>query len=114
MTVEELKQALEAATPGPFACDPLDIGLVGNVSTVDGDPFAMTSERPERAGDVVRQKQQRQANARLIVAAVNNLPKLVAVAEAAENAVDGARPCLGADLDALAKAIEELNDDPTS
>ena len=93
MTIEELKQALEAATPLPWAfnCEEVDV-----YTTI-------------RAGEFEVADAWLPANARLIVEAVNNLPALLKVAEAAENAVDGVRPCLGADLDALSKTLEELN-----
>lgn len=116
MTIEELKQALEAATLGPWA---FNFEEGDDYTTIRAGEFevADTWFCPEMP-----------ANAHLIVEAVNNLPKLLKVAEAAQalqviNTVIESR--LSDELEdierdvnaqedaenALRKALEELNDD---
>lgn len=90
MTIEELKQALEAATPGPWRVVIDDDGnpLSGrpsvcaaeeyDCSIVHWDGFVQEFWRSARGDKEI------QANAHLIVEAVNNLPALLKVAEAAK------------------------------
>jgi hypothetical protein len=80
MNIEELKQTLEAATPGPWttAADPSHYDSQSEIYRVeDGEFVASTGGK---WGTL-------EANARLIVAAVNNLPRLLKVVEAAEKAL---------------------------
>lgn len=118
MTIEELKQALDAATPGPLftewseVSEALEItcearkGVVGIAQIETGFSEDFDAEQ--------------KANARLIVEAVNNLPKLLKVAEAARTMLDGGMACEDfqrdficerEDIDALCKTLEELSDD---
>lgn len=120
MPIKELKQALEAATPGPWnwhndAHHPgkYEWSIQPGVLEADGTDGTPGGDKIDRA------------NARLIVEAVNNLPKLLKVAEAAEEAViaedagfeavnNGGDLTLAAErmsdaVEALRKALEELN-----
>ena len=116
----EIKAALEAATPGPWitAADPSHYDSQSEIYRVeDGEFVASTGGKWDTL----------EANARLIVEAVNNLPKLLKVAEAAEEAViaedagfeavnNGGDLTLAAErmsdaVEALRKALEELNDE---
>ena len=81
MTIEELKHALEAATPGPWvtATDPSHYDSHSEIYRVeDGEFVASTGGKWDTL----------EANARLIVEAVNNLPKLLKVVEAAQTMLD--------------------------
>ena len=113
MTIEELKQAYEAATPGPWSWR-ADINA-GEWNLSPGVLIASETDGT-RGGDEIDQ-----ANARLIVAAVNNLPKLLKVVEAAQGAVTPADYIKTPDedlyavswerLETLRKALEEMNDE---
>lgn len=122
MTIEELKQALEAATPLPWAVDPQNLGAVGHVATNNGASVCQTQERPEWAGDRKAMIEGRNRNAHLIVAAVNNLPALLKVVEAAKDLpylydqasadpYDVGYSQVSDEIALLRKALEELNDD---
>lgn len=82
MTIEELKQALEAATPGPWEIFetgtwPETNHFYGIGATKPGNGcYAVAAIEGWTKGE--------HPNARLIVAAVNNLPRLLKVAEASE------------------------------
>lgn len=89
MTIEELKQALEAATPGPWRDEAkiaqLDMGgrhLTTHHVHLPGWRYAI------RLGEDRGGEHNCEANARLIAAAVNNLPKLLKVAERAQTMLD--------------------------
>ena len=110
MTIEELKQALEAATPGPWAFN-FEEGY--GYTTIRAGEFevADTWFCPEMP-----------ANARLIVEAVNNLPKLLKVVEAAKDLprlIDQASASrrdvdyikVADEIELLRKALEELSND---
>jgi hypothetical protein len=108
MTIEEIKQALEAATPLPWevdaSCD------YGTAVCENGNSFIAAWTR-----SVHRQNYPHRANARLIVEAVNNLPALLKVAEAAQDLLDNAEPKWGdkvvvhrSVIQALRKALEEF------
>ena len=82
MTIEELKQALEAATPGPWEIFetgtwPETNHFYGIGATKPGNGcYAVAAIEGWTKGE--------HPNARLIVAAVNNLPKLLKVVEERE------------------------------
>lgn len=113
MTIEELKQALEAATPGPWK----DENVVVHPDMGGKHHTAHHIHLPEqryaiRLGDDKGGERNCEANARLIVAAVNNLPALLKVAEAAQ-AFTGAQ-CMEdrhGSYHALREALEVLNND---
>ena len=73
MTIEELKQALEAATPGPWTFESNRVGSHDAIYAANEDCVGSTAQ---------------QEDARLIVEAVNSLPKLLKVAEAAQTMLD--------------------------
>lgn len=61
-------------TPGPWCLDPLQLGTVGDICTLDGTPIAQAQMRqPMAAG---KPDDERQANARLIAAAPDLLDAL--------------------------------------
>ena len=109
MTIEELKQAIEAATPLPW-------------KAMNGDK--RNKNMHQKFGPVICKAPLSQADFDLL-RAVNNLPKLLKVAEAAEEAVNaedagfeavnnGGDLTLAAErmsdaVEALSKALEELN-----
>jgi hypothetical protein len=118
MTIEELKQALEAATPGPWEVDASSD--YGTAVCENGNSFIAAWTR-----SMHRKNYPHRANARLIVAAVNNLPALLKVVEAADylhrvrtslrevaSDQEGRLPyCYEGGWSDLSKALEELNDD---
>jgi len=86
MTTEELRRLLQAATPGPWQAE-FASSHVGGKSEItewfvrrDGDDVAIAADIIDPHDD-----QPSKANAALIAAAVNALPALLAVAEAAEH-----------------------------
>ena len=106
--LEELKRALEAATPGPWRQNPF---TPINVQLKSG--LTICSMAAATAKTEYGFKAELVANARLIVEAVNNLPKLLEVAQAAEKALaypaeDEMRMRA---QHPLRKALEELNDE---
>ena len=114
MDIEGLKQALEAATPGPWRVAGPS-GFVENSSS-DVATICQFWSRYELDYD------NWQANARLIVAAVNNLPALLKVAEAAKDLPylydqASADPYnvgysqVSDEIELLRKALEELSND---
>ncbi len=117
MTIEELKQVLEAATPGPWRVVIDDDG-----NPLSGRPSVMSSEEYDCCiihwdGFVqeyfrsARGDKEIHANARLIVEAVNNLPALLKVAEAARALQRSVTfPQQEHWQGKLRKALEELND----
>lgn len=83
MTIEELKQALKAATPGPLLIeyyddfeDRIEITCEARKGKVAVAEIALGFKDSFDA--------QQKANARLIVEAINNLPKLLKVVEAVD------------------------------
>ena len=85
MTIEELKQALEEATPGPW-----DLPLDGADIVESEKDFVPVGGcgccgSPWIKGETATEEK---ANARLIVEAVNNLPALLKVVEAAQVMLD--------------------------
>lgn len=120
MTIEELKQALEAATPGPW--EQLQLGDMS-------DPYAGLKIKPLMGvltiasldlddAPVEDYNREQRANARLIVEAVNNLPALLKVARAAQaymNLKNIGTPSNSASAtnahNLLSKALEEFNND---
>lgn len=104
MSIEELKQAIEAATPGPWitAADPSHYDSQSEIYRVeDGEFVASTGGKWDTL----------EANARLIVEAVNNLPALLKVAEAARGMLEAHPSKRSLKAPALRKALEELNND---
>jgi hypothetical protein len=91
VTPADLRKLLEGATPGPWVAD----AELEEVSTPGGLMIA----------DVFGESGTRGATILLIAAAVNALPALLAVAEAAEAAINDA-PCVG--TRALRAALAEL------
>ena len=110
MTIEELKKALEAATPGPWEWYHDKGGDYGAIQLAECwmlRPGVLIADATDGTpgGDAIDR-----ANARLIVEAVNNLPKLLKVVEAAQTMLVTFE--LGCTEDApLRTALEELNDD---
>ena len=109
MTIEELKQAYEAATPGPWGQNPF---TPINIQLKSGLTICSMAAATARTEDGFQAELL--ANAHLIVAAVNNLPKLLKVAEAAGDYVqlnnqDAEIDEKGEAFYALHKALEELN-----
>lgn len=118
MTIEELKQALEAATPGPWY-----VGIDDDGNPLSGRPGVSAAEKYDC--DIVhwdgfvqeywrsaRGDREIHANAHLIANAPIWLAELVKVAEAAQ-AFTGAQ-CMEdrhGSYHALREALEELNDD---
>ena len=86
MTIEELKQALEAATPGPWEWqeDRWHGGYSG-ISNNQDKPVLYPNHANEGDWGAAwfDEDELDQANARLIVAAGNNLPALLKAVEAA-------------------------------
>ena len=67
-------------TPGPWCLDPLELGTIGDVCTLDGTPIAQAQMRqPMSSG---KPDTERQANARLIAAAPDLLEELKNIANA--------------------------------
>ena len=122
MTIEELKQALEAATPRPWGWYNDQAADDGGIEASDWwslGPGVLIADGTDGTpgGDGIDR-----ANARLIVEAVNNLPKLLKVAEAAKdlpylydeasaNPYDVGYSQVSDEIELLRKALEELNND---
>ena len=100
----EIKAALEAATPGPWEVDASSD--YGTAVCENGNSFIAAWTR-----SMHRQNYPHRANARLIVEAVNNLPKLLKVAEAARGMLEAHPSKRSLKAPALRKALEELNND---
>ena len=84
MTTEELRRLLDAATPGPWdarATDDWKCQTAFYVSTIPGSGMQHDGQRGRRDVAYVAASD---ANTDLIAAAVNALPALLAVVEAAE------------------------------
>jgi hypothetical protein len=109
MTLEEIEKAYEAATPGPWAVDPQGLGAVGHVATNDGESVCQTQPRLEWVNDYEMMIDGRNRNAQLIVAAVNNLPKLLEVAKAARGILEAHPSKRSLKAPALRKALEALS-----
>ena len=124
MTIEELKQVLEAATPGPWNRIDLprnDLNPHGT-SVVYVRDDAVSDGRFHIAELSMFGRGGNNADAHLIVGAVNNLPKLLKLAEAAQNLprlIDQASASrrdvdyikVSDEIELLRKALEELNND---
>lgn len=117
MTIEDLKQALEAATPGPWERIDLprnDLNPHGTAVVYVRDD-AVSDGRFHIAELSMFGRGGNNADAHLIVEAVNNLPALLKVAEAAQDLLDNAEPKWGdkvivhrSVIQALRKALEEF------
>jgi hypothetical protein len=116
MTIEELKQALEAATPGPWHRGQPSIDTRVELETCL--PYSsVTVCAPRRGAPIcvctelgIEDDTFLDANTRLIVEAVNNLPALLKVVEAAQELVVFTPADFPTHAN-LRKALEELNDD---
>ena len=115
--LEELKQALEAATPGPWGQNPF---TPINIQLKSGLTICSMGAATARSGSGF--EAELLANARLIVEAVNNLPKLLKVVEAAKDLpylydqasadpYDVGYSQVSDEIELLREALEELNND---
>lgn len=121
-SLEEIKRLLEAATPGPWERIDLprnDLNPHGTAVVYVRDD-AVSDGRFHIAELSMFGRGGNNADAHLIVEAVNNLPKLLKLAEAAQTMLDSgvADTMFPRDFivdrdeaDFLRKALEELNDD---